>query len=953
MRRIIPAGSVGILFIILPFTTFGQSLGLSSSTVTSGNTVSLNLTLTSATPVAGLQWVIAYPAGTSNILVTAGAPLTTAGKSLSCVSTALGYSCVASGMNAKAIAGGVIATVSATVSGAGAVSFGIGPAIGANPAGGAVAVAGIAGTVTITPAVTISSMVCNLLSLGPLAADTCTVKLSGPATAGGVNVALGTTGSLTSAASLLIPAGVASGTFAVTAGQFNLDQSATVTASLGSSFQSATLSLVAPVQPVSLACAAASLPPNANTACTVTLNKAPAAGVSVAISGAIASTLTLPASVTVAANAISGTFTASTAAVPSTVNATIKVSLNGYSQTAGLKLTASVQVLSLQCVSPTLSSNASTTCTVLLTGPAAASGAPIVLSNTNPAALKAPISITAPAGSNSATFTIATGTLGADGSSTLTASAYGSSATASVGLSASIALSSLTCVSKSLTAGGLTNCTAKLAQPAPLTSLVTISISSNNSALQVLTPQVVVPGISSSVSFPILAVSFSGSQAATLTASLYGISRKFSISLVASALVTSPLSLSCPQTASPGGTAICSIQMSAPPSAAESVRVSSSSSHLRVPALVPLQAGQTTIRFAATVDSSAAPENVVVGAGSDDGTNEAQASVGIELAAPVVLHVPAEQVARPDSSLQFQVSATAADGLPTTLAVQDLPGGAAFDPGTGNFSWIPAAEDLGPHDVVFSAATAAGVSSSKPVHIVVGSKPELRALRNAAGPSAEAACAPGSAASLVGRLLFSGDSSREDRSGAQSDLGGTRVLVNGTAVPVLFASAGRVDFVCPTGTPGTELEIAVQSGPDVSNSLSTIMAAGAPGLLTVGDSAADQAIAYRPNTSEIAALPNWRKAARPATPGEILSFLATGVACDGNFSAGRPQLQIGMHVVPAETASPAANMAGVCALGFQVPVGPAGDSVPVTLVVRHYDGTEDMSNRASIAIAER
>lgn len=952
MRRIIPAGSVAILLVMLPFSTFAQSLGLSSNTVISGNAVSLNLSLTSATPIAGLQWVIPYPAGVSNILVTAGAPLTNAGKSLSCVSTALGYSCIASGMNAKAIANGVIATVSATVSGAGALALGIGSAIGANPTGGAVAVAGIAGTVTVTPQVTISSVTCNLLSLGPLASDTCTVKLSGPATAGGVNVALGTTGSLTSPGSLLIPAGVASGTFAVTAGQFNLDQSGTVTASLGTSFRSATLSLVAPVQPVSLACAAASLPPNASTACTVTLNKAPAAGVSVAVSGAIANTLILPASVTVAANAKTGTFTASTATVPSTITATLKTSLNGYSQTAGLKLTASVQISSLQCVWSTLSSNASTTCTVLLTGPAAAGGAPIALSHSN-TALKAPASITAPAGSNSATFTITTGTLAANGSSTLSASAYGSSATASIGLSASIALSSLTCTSKSLTVGGLTNCTAKLTNPAPLTPLVTISISSNTGALVILTPLVVVPGVSSSVSFPVLAGSFSSSQSATLTASLYGVSLHLSISLVVSSLVTSPLSLSCPQTAAPGGTAVCSIQMSAPPAESAFVRISSSSSHLRVPALVPVQAGQSTTRFAATVDASAAPENVVVGARSDNGTDQAQAGVGIELAAPVVLHVPAEQVVRPGSNLQFQVSATAEDSLPTTLAVQELPAGAAFDPGTGNFSWTPAAADSGSHDVVFSAATAAGVSSSQPVHIEVASKPQLKALRNFAGLSAEAACAPGSAASLVGRLLLAGDSSLEDRTGAQLDLGGTRVLVNGTAVPLLFASAGRVDFVCPSGAPGTALEITVQSGPDVSNSLATTMAAAAPGLLTAGDSGADQAIAYRADTSEVAALPNWRMTARPARPGETLSFLATGVACDGTFSTGRPQLEIGGHVVEAQTATPAAGLAGVCALGFQVPIGPAGDSVPVTLEVRQYDGSQDMSNRASISIAER
>lgn len=953
MRKVIPAGSVGILFffMMLPLTAPAQSLTLSSGAVVSGGSVSLNLSLTSATPVAGLQWIITYPAGASNVSVIAGAPLTAAGKSLTCISTAAGYSCIAAGMNNKGIANGVVATVSATLSGAGAVPFGVSSALGANPSGGAVAVAGVAGTVTVTPAVTISSMACNLLSLGPGAADTCTVKLSGAAGAGGVIVALSTSGSLASAASLSIPAGSNSGTFSVTAGSFITDQAATVTASLGSSSQSATLSMVAPVLPVSLTCAASSLAPNANTTCTVTLNKAaPAGGVSLAVSGAIVKVLNLPASVAVAANATAGTFSASTGAVLSTVSASIAVSLNGYRQSASLTLTASVQVSSLQCVSPALSSTASTTCTVLLTGPAAAGGAPVVLSSSN-AALKAPASITVPPGGASGTFAVTTGKLAADGSSTLSASAYGSTATVSIGLSASVAISSLTCTSKSLTPGGLTNCAAKLVQAAPVGSIVSMSVSSNNAGLLVLTPLVVVPGNSAKVNFPVLGGSFSSSQTATLTASLYGISVNFQISLVVSKPLTSSISLSCPQTASPGGTAVCTINT--PPSATESVRLSSSSPHLRVPALVPVRAGQSTIRFAATVDPSATPEDVVVGAGSTSGTDEAQTTVGIELPAPVVLNVPGEQIARPDSRLRFGVSASAADGLPTTLAVQDLPGGAAFDPATGTLSWTPQAADSGHRDVVFVATGATGVSTTKSVRVFVGSKPELTALQNAAGSAATAACTPNSAASLQGRFLLARESSLTERSGSQLDLGGTRVMINGTPAPVLFASASRVDFVCPPSAPGTALEIAVQSGPDLSNRLTTTMAAAAPGLLTVDDSGAAQAIAFRPDTSEVAALPNSRIPARPAVPGEVLSLVASGIACDDAFPAGRPQLQIGMHVVPAQTAALIPGLAGVCALGFQVPAGPAGDFVPVTLEVRHYDGRLDTSNQVSIAIADR
>src|ERR1017187_1566825 len=70
--------------------------------------------------------------------------------------------------------------------------------------------------------------------------------------------------------------------------------------------------------------------------------------------------LTVPSSVSVAANATSATFTASTSALLSDQTATVTATLNGSSKPVTLSLVASVTLSALQCAAASLASNAST-----------------------------------------------------------------------------------------------------------------------------------------------------------------------------------------------------------------------------------------------------------------------------------------------------------------------------------------------------------------------------------------------------------------------------------------------------------------------------------------------------------------------------------------------------------------------------------------------------------------
>src|ERR1035437_8429138 len=276
------------------------SLTLSSATVSPGGTAALALSLSSppSSPLAAVQWTFAYPAASvGSLTVSAGPALSSGGKTLSCTGGGNSYTCVAWGLNSNTISDGVVATLSVTLSGSSGVPVTISNSLGASLTGDAIAVTGAGGTVSV--AAVISSIACSPGTLAPSASSTCTVILSG--SVGGTIGLSSSSTNLTVPASLTIPAGSGSGTFLATAQAFTADQTATVTASLNGSSKPVTLSLATLPTISSLQCAA-SLASNASTTCTVTLSKSTTSSTVVTLSNSASSLLTVPSSVSVAAN---------------------------------------------------------------------------------------------------------------------------------------------------------------------------------------------------------------------------------------------------------------------------------------------------------------------------------------------------------------------------------------------------------------------------------------------------------------------------------------------------------------------------------------------------------------------------------------------------------------------------------------------------------------------------
>jgi uncharacterized protein (TIGR03437 family) len=262
-----------------------------------------------------------------------------------------------------------------------------------------------------------------------------------------------------------------------------------------------------------------------------------------------------------------------------------------------------------------------------------------------------------------------------------------------------------------------------------------------------------------------------------------------------------------------------------------------------------------------------------------------------------------------------------------------LPPAASFDPETASFSWTPAEYQLGRHKIEFSATNAGGVTSAASVLLDIqrGVPAGLR-LRNIAGDSAPAACVPGAAVSVTGSFLAID--------------GATRVLANGQDAEVLRAGAETVEFLCPSGAPGSPLSIVVETAAGTSAPLQTVMASAAPGVLTARPSRGSQALAYSEATMQLAALPTSALAGQPIRAGETISVLATGIDCGG--VAPLALLHFGADVVVTGEAHP--DYAGFCRVTAMVPAGISGARVPLQLEMREIGGTPVLSNAASIAV---
>ena len=379
--------------------------------------------------------------------------------------------------------------------------------------------------------------------------------------------------------------------------------------------------------------------------------------------------------------------------------------------------------------------------------------------------------------------------------------------------------------------------------------------------------------------------------------------------------------------------------MSADP-APTSVQITTSNQNVKAPSTVLPRANQTRLTFQLSAAATAGPQTVAVIA--SQGGETVQDTVQVEAGSRPVLTVPGSQSAKPGTPLGFEVKAADPAEQAINLMASNLPAGATFDGAAGRFEWTPAASQNGTYNIQFTATDQTGKSSVAQVKIDVTSGEPAVA-------SAQGACSPGATASLTGSWLSTQVATLSDPSGNSTDLGGTRVTVNGQYAAVLSASSTEVQFLCPDLTSETTLRVAVETDAGVSPLIGMPMANGSPRIFALGGSM--QGVVSFSNTSELAMARNSQTPAHPAQPGDEIVLWGTGFGAAGQISAGQLAVQVGGVDSNADAVQAVPGHAGVYAVQVRVPAAATlGDNVPVQVQVTGMDGKTVSSNIVTIAI---
>jgi len=156
-----------------------------------------------------------------------------------------------------------------------------------------------------------------------------------------------------------------------------------------------------------------------------------------------------------------------------------------------------------------------------------------------------------------------------------------------------------------------------------------------------------------------------------------------------------------------------------------------------------------------------------------------------------------------------------------------------------------------------------------------------------------------------------------------------------------------VALLCPEAPPGPSLAISVEVGQRVSNTIQSVMAEAAPGLLDVDGSGKGQGFALHDGV--LSALASFRAAGSPTLGGGRLSFYSTGITCGQNFVTKTPLLHFGHDYADIATIRPS-GFPGVCEVQTVVPYGVSGDAVQVYLEWVDAAGAATRSNTISVAV---
>jgi uncharacterized protein (TIGR03437 family) len=195
-----------------------------------------------------------------------------------------------------------------------------------------------------------------------------------------------------------------------------------------------------------------------------------------------------------------------------------------------------------------------------------------------------------------------------------------------------------------------------------------------------------------------------------------------------------------------------------------------------------------------------------------------------------------------------------------------------------------------------------------------GSAPSIAAIANAAsgqtGP-----VAPGEIVVIYGSGLGPAQLTvgAVNSGSAPVQLAGVVVLFNGTPAQIIYASAGQVSAIVPSGVTGPSAQVAIQYLAQTGTTVTVPLALAAPSVFTVNSSGAGAALAINADGSI-------NGPSHAAPPGSTITLYLNGVP--SQFLAGPVSINIGGQQANILNLTPVASEPGVTAAQLQVPFGP-------------------------------
>jgi len=474
-------------------------------------------------------------------------------------------------------------------------------------------------TLTITPA-ELTGLFLNPSTVSGGTSSSGTVSLSGPAGPGGTVVGLSSSSSAAAVpASVTIPAGQKTASFAIaTVGVSSLTYS-TISASLNGITLTASLAITATTL--------ASINLNPSTVAGVAVSTgtlqltgpAGAGGLIVNVSSSSPSA-TVPATVSIPAGQSTATFTISASSVTSQTVVTMTATLGTTSKTATLTLTP-IALASLNFNPSTVTGGTSTSGTVALNGFAPKGGLVVKLTSTSPS-VTVPASVTILAGSSSAKFTATTKGVAVEDGVLVTAKLGTETQSATLLLEPPV-LSSLTLSINSVVGGTPTTGSVTLSGPAPSGGMV-IRLSSSSSAATVVASITVLAGKTTAV-FSVKTIPVGVKTVATITGSAAGSTQSATLTINPPTLMTLTLS---PSSVAGGKSSTGTVTIgNAAPTGGLLITLASSLSAATPPTTVTIAVGKTSATFTVKTTKVTSKSSATISAAFNGTTKTANLTI--------------------------------------------------------------------------------------------------------------------------------------------------------------------------------------------------------------------------------------------------------------------------------------------------------------------------------------